>query len=118
MWSDRIQAFSAGIEQHGLNLLAVKVMAESGVDISQQVSKTLDDLPSLEFDLIVTVCGHADETCPVLPGRKIHQGFDDPPKLAQGAGNEAQALPHYRRVRDEIKQWMSELPTRLVSSPP
>ena len=112
MKGDRIDAFSAGIETHGLNPRAVKVMAEAGVDISEHVSKTVEDLGDIEFDYVVTVCGHAHETCPVFPGRAtvIHQGFDDPPKLAEGAATEEEALSHYRRVRDEIRAFVQDLP--------
>jgi arsenate reductase len=110
--SDRIEAFSAGIETHGLNPRAVKVMAEAGVDISEHVSKTVEDLGDIEFDYVVTVCGHAHEMCPVFPGRAtaIHKGFDDPPKLAEGAATEEEALGHYRRVRDEIEAFVQCLP--------
>ena len=113
---DRIEAFSAGIETHGLNPKAVKVMAEAGVDISGHVSKTVEDLGDIKFDYVVTVCGHAHETCPVFPGRAtvIHKGYDDPPKLAEGAVNDEEALGHYRRVRDEIKTFVPTLPESLV----
>ena len=109
---DVIEAFSAGIERHGLNPLAVKVMAEVGVDISGQHSKTVDDLASARFDLVVTVCGHADENCPFFPGpaRVIHHGFDDPPALAANAASDEEALSHYRRVRDEIRAYILTLP--------
>jgi arsenate reductase len=109
---DELEAFSAGIETHGLNPLAVKVMAEAGVDISGHSSKTVDDLPTTRFDLVVTVCGHADENCPFFPGpaRVIHHGFDDPPALAANAGCEEEALTHYRRVRDEIRAYVLTLP--------
>ncbi|MFG0245998.1 MAG: arsenate reductase ArsC [Phycisphaerales bacterium JB052] len=112
---DTIDAYSAGIEKHGLNLNAVRVMAEVGIDISEHTSKTLDDLKGIEFDLVITVCGHAHETCPVFPGnaRVIHQGFDDPPKLALEAKTEDEALAHYRRVRDEIGAFMRTLPDML-----
>ncbi len=87
LWPETLEAFSAGIEKHGLNPNAVKVMAEAGVDIADHYSKTLDELSHIELDLVVTVCGHADETCPALSSRtrKIHAGFDDPPRLAQSA---------------------------------
>ena len=113
--SETIEAYSAGIEKHGLNPLAVKVMAEAGVDISGQHSKTIDQLPSLEFDYVVTVCDHAHEACPLFPGkaRIIHQGFDDPPRLAAAAKNEKEALTHYRRVRDEIRDFILTLPQSL-----
>lgn len=101
---DVIEAYSAGIEKHGLNPHAVKVMAERGVDISTHTSKTLDDLDGVRFDVVVTVCGHAHETCPRFPGRAkvVHCGFDDPPKLARNETDPETALGHYRRVRDQI----------------
>ncbi len=109
---ETIDVYSAGIEKHGLNPLAVRVMAEAGVDISRQTSKTVTDLPVHEFDYVVTVCGHAHEHCPFFPGVAtiIHAGFDDPPALAKGTGSEAEALVHYRRVRDEIRAFVMTLP--------
>jgi arsenate reductase len=107
---DTIEAYSAGIERHGVNPLAVKVMTEAGVDISGQRSKKLDELPALKFDLVVTLCGHADATCPSFPGKKIHQEFDDPPKFAALARSEEEKLLHYRRVRDEIRQFIESFP--------
>ena len=111
--SDAIEAWSAGIEKHGLNPLAVKVMAEAGVDISSQESKVIEDLPVKEFDYVITLCGHANETCPYFPGKKVHRGFDDPPRLAAGAKNEEEVLIHYQRVRDEIKAYILSLPEAL-----
>ncbi|MBN1419701.1 MAG: arsenate reductase ArsC [Planctomycetes bacterium] len=112
---EAIEAYSAGIEKHGLNPRAVKVMAEAGVDISGQVSKTVGELPVRAFDFVVTVCGHAHESCPVFPGgtKVIHKGFDDPPRLAEGVGTEEEALAHYRRVRDEIRAFVESLPEVL-----
>lgn len=115
-----IDACSAGIETHGLNPLAVKVMAEAGVDISSHKSKTVDAVRDVPFDYVVTVCGHANETCPVwLSGKAkvVHIGFDDPPALARNANTEDEALAHYRRVRDEIRSFVEALPARLVSPP-
>lgn len=105
-----IVAYSAGIEKHGLNPLAVKVMAEVGGDISSQQSKTIDELLVQEFDWVITLCGHANENCPYLPGNNIHVGFDDPPALAALASTEEEKLVHYRRVRDEIREYISSLP--------
>lgn len=110
---DIIEAYSAGIEKHGLNPLAIKVMAEAGVDISGQHSKMIDELPVRQFDYVVTLCGHANETCPFVPGPKIHRGFDDPPKLATEAKNDEEAMVHYRRVRDEIRDFVAGLPDGL-----
>jgi arsenate reductase len=114
---DVVEAYSAGIETHGLNPNAVKVMAEAGVDISNHQSKKVDALKDVAFDVVVTVCGHANETCPMWLGGKarvVHVGFDDPPALARalaakGATAEEQ-LDCYRRVRDEIKAFVKRLP--------
>lgn len=112
---DQVEAWSAGIEKHGLNPNAVKVMAEAGVDISGHHSKTLEELDGVQFDVVVTVCGHAHETCPVFPARArvVHVGFDDPPRLAQGETDPDKALSHYRRVRDEIRAFVETLPESL-----
>jgi arsenate reductase len=112
---DAIEAYSAGIEMHGLNPLAVKVMAEAGVDISGHGSKRLDELKDVAFDYVVTVCDTARESCPVLPGatRAVHVSFDDPPRLARGAKTEEEALASYRRVRDEIRAFVERLPEGL-----
>ena len=108
---DDFEVFSAGIEAHGLNPLALRAMQEVGVDISQQQSQLLDDLPVQELDYVLSVCGHADQKCPELPGQvvKVHLGFDDPPKLASRAANDEEAMPHYRRVRDQIKQQLENI---------
>lgn len=109
----QIDAYSAGIEKHGLNPLAVRVMREAGVDISGHQSNTIDELPIKQFDLVITLCGHAHETCPFFPGKTIHRGFDDPPTLARDAQTEEEALVHYRRVRDEIRGFIADLPGTL-----
>ncbi|MBI1293027.1 arsenate reductase ArsC [bacterium] len=115
--SELIEPFSAGIVAHGKNPRAVAVMAEAGVDISNQESKTLQSLldAGVRFDTVVTVCGHADENCPAFPAgtEVVHVGFDDPPKLAKEARSEEEALFHYRRVRDEIRAFIAGLPESL-----
>ncbi len=110
--ADSIDAYSAGIETHGLNPNAVKVMAEAGVDISGHRSKHVDELKDVNFDYVITVCGHADENCPLFPGKAkvLHVGFDDPPELARSAKTEKEALDHYRRVRDQIRDFVAKLP--------
>ncbi len=110
-----VEVWSAGIVRHGLNPLAVRVMAEAGVDIAAQNSKTLQELPPVEFDVVITLCGHAAETCPYFPGavKRLHQGFDDPPALAKDAASEEEALGHYRRVRDEIRAFVEAMPENL-----
>lgn len=117
--ADQIEAYSAGIETHGLNPNAVKVMAEAGVDISQHTSKRVEDLAGIDFDYVITVCDHAHETCPIFPGRTqvVHFGFQDPPKLAAEATTEEEALTHYRRVRDEIRRFVESLPESLGHDP-
>lgn len=114
---DQIRPVSAGIEKHGLNPLAVKVMQEVGLDISGHHSKTLDEINIAEIDYVITVCSNAHETCPVFPGsaKVLHKGFDDPPRLARDAAGEPEALPHYRRVRDEIRAYVETLPGALES---
>lgn len=113
--SGQVEAYSAGIETHGLNPDAVQVMAEAGVDISGHRSKNVSELAGLDFDYVVTVCGHAHENCPMFPGKAkvIHAGFDDPPKLAANAKTEEEVLGHYRRVRDEIRRFVETLPEAL-----
>jgi arsenate reductase len=112
---DVIEPFSAGVNPHGMNPLAVKVMAEAGVDISSQRSKHVDEFKDAGLDYVVTVCGHAHETCPVFPRatKVVHVGFEDPPALARGAKSEEEALTHYRRVRDEIRAFVLTLPDAL-----
>ena len=112
---DAIEPYSAGLEAHGLNPSAAQVMAEAGVDISAHQSKTRDDLADVPFDYVVTVCGHAHETCPMFPGQAkvIHAGFDDPPKLAANESDPEKAIGHYRRVRDEIRAFVHTLPESL-----
>jgi arsenite-transporting ATPase len=111
-----LEAYSAGIETHGLNPNAVKVMAEAGVDISAHRSKRVEELADVAFDVVVTVCGHAHETCPTFFGapKVVHVGFDDPPRLARQARSAAEALDGYRRVRDEIRRFVESLPGAIA----
>jgi arsenate reductase len=117
--SDQIEVFSAGIETHGLNPNAVKVMAEAGVDISGQKSQHIDEFKATTFDYVITVCNHAHETCPWFPAdcKVIHIGFQDPPKMAKElaakGGSEEEQLDCYRSVRDEIRAFVETLPGSL-----
>jgi len=115
-----IKPYSAGIEKHGLDPLAVKAMHEIGIDISGQQSKTMEELGNEQFDYVVTLCGHAKETCPFFPAktRVLHRGFDDPPQLAAGTKSEDEALRHYRRVRDEIKDYILTFPDTFNTEQP
>ena len=117
--SDQIEPFSAGIETHGLNPNAVLVMKEAGVDISHHTSKHVDTLKDIPFDFVITVCGHANENCPVFPrkAKVVHVGFDDPPKLARNSASQEEALGHYRRVRDQIRHFVEQLPGSLLRNP-
>jgi len=112
---DQIEAWSAGVEMNGLDPLAVKVMAEAGVDISSQRSRHVKEVLDIPFDCVITVCDRARETCPLFPRpvKKIHKSFDDPPFLAESAESEEEALNIYRRVRDEIKAFVETLPDSL-----
>ena len=113
--SNVVIPFSAGIEAKGLDPYAVQVMKETGVDISSQHSKNIDDVAGVEFDYCITLCGHAEENCPVFPAKTkiIHRGFDDPPKLAANVKSEEEIISHYRRVRDEIRKYIEILPAFL-----
>ena len=114
--SDMLEPYSAGIETHGMNPWAVRVMAEAGVDISGHRSKHVDELKDVPFDYVVTVCDNARESCPLFPGRAkiVHRSFEDPPRLAKSAATEEEALAHYRRVRDEIRAFVETLPASLI----
>jgi arsenate reductase (thioredoxin) len=113
---DLIEPYSAGVENHGLNPCAVKVMAEAGVDISNHRSKHLDEVRDIPFDCVVTVCDNANERCPIFPGnvKRLHVSFDDPPRLARNARTEEEALGYFRRVRDEIRAFVEQLPEALT----
>lgn len=113
--ADQINAFSAGIETHGLNPDAIAVMAEAGVDISKQESRHIDAFKDQPFDFVVTVCSHAHENCPWFPGpaKVIHVGFDDPPVLARNIDDREMQLDCYRKVRDQIRDFVLSLPENL-----
>ncbi|GAB6280887.1 MAG: arsenate reductase ArsC [Thermovirga sp.] len=112
---DVIEAWSAGTEPEGVNPVAVEVMAEAGVDISFQESKHVQELIHIPFDVVITLCGDARDTCPIFPGdeksRIIHRGFEDPSKAE---GSEDEILGFFRRVRDEIRVFVDGMPENLV----
>jgi len=116
---DQVEAFSAGTEPRPVDPRAIRVMAEAGVDISAQRSKSVDELTEADFDYVVTLCDDAKEACPYFPARVrvVHRGFDDPPELAAAARSEEEALAHYRRVRDEIRAFVETLPAALEAVP-
>lgn len=110
-----LDAYSAGIEVHGINPHAIAVMAEAGADISRQHSKHVADLAAVAFDYVITVCDNASQSCPVFPGatRVAHRPFEDPPRLARIAKTEAEVLDCYRQVRDQIRTFIESLPAAL-----
>jgi len=109
---DVIKAYSAGLEPNGLHPLAIRVMAEAGADISGQRSKPLREVKSIRFDCVVTVCDHANESCPVFPVRtkRLHVSFEDP---AKAQGTEEEVLAVFRKVRDQIRAFVETLPQVL-----
>jgi len=112
---DRIEAFSAGTEATRVNPRAAQVMAEIGIDLTGHRSKTLDEFAAEPFDYVITLCGDANEKCPLFFGgvQRLHMGFEDPSRLP---GSEAEVLPEYRRVRDEIRQTMREFFEKELAS--
>lgn len=113
-WGHGFNVYSAGTKKHGMNERAIKVMKESGVDISSHYSKTTDELPQINFDYVITVCDAAKENCPYFPGGKvIHVGFQDPPALTKDMKSEDEIMAVYRRVRDEIERSIKNLPSIL-----
>ncbi len=105
---DRYEVKSAGLEAHGLNPRAVQVMKEAGVDISSHTSDVIDPEILGRADYVITLCGHADEHCPVIPNKKVvkwHWGFDDP---AKATGSEEEIMNSFRTVRDAIKNRMEQ----------
>lgn len=113
-WGNEFNVYSAGTKKHGMNERAMKVMKEAGVDISSQYSKTVEELPKVTFDYVVTVCDSAKENCPYFPGGKIvHVGFQDPPALTKDMKDEEQILAVYRRVRDEIEAFIKDMKSKL-----
>ena len=110
--AEKVEAFSAGIETHGLNQRAVQVMAQSGVDISGQQSKHLDELKGIDFDYVITLCEHADQNCPAFGGKAkvIHAGFEDP---AKAQGSEKDVLAVFGRVCKQIREFVEHLPEYL-----
>ena len=108
----RAQVYSAGIATHGLNPQAVKFMKEDGIDISNHTSNLIDDYMDIQFDLILTVCDHANETCPYFPStaQKLHQNFEEPSKFI---GDEEATAVKFRLVRDQIKNYCQDLAQQL-----
>ena len=103
---DRYEVASAGTKATRVNPYAIRVMKEIGIDISSHRSKSIEEFRGYTFDIVVTVCDHARETCPFFPGKKfLHKGFEDP-SLAEGTPEEIMAK--FRQVRDEIMLWLEK----------
>jgi len=113
--SDLIEPYSAGVDPGTINVHAVKSMTEIGIDISSGFPKTIENLGQIAFDYVITLCDHANESCPLFSGKtkRLHWGFEDPPKLAENAANEEETMDHYRRVRDQIRAFVENLPDNL-----
>lgn len=111
-----IEPYSAGVQPHGIDPRAIRAMAEAGIDISDHQSKDISALESMEFDFVITVCDRAHESCPFFPSKTkvLHVGFDDPPRLAANSTTEEEAMVHYRRVRDEIRLFVEQMPEILM----
>lgn len=109
---EKIITYSAGIETHGVNPKAIKVLAEDGLDISHHTSNHVDKYRSVNFDYLITVCDHAKENCPWFPSdaERFHHSFDDP---AKATGTDEEILSDFRRVRDEIKEYASTFVNNL-----
>jgi len=111
---DIIEPYSAGVWPVGVHPRAIKVMAEAGVDISDQTSKHFDEFLGSDFDFVVTLCDNAKQQCPVFPGKAklIHKAFEDPVAVI---GSEEQIMHAFRKSRDEIKTFIETLPESLES---
>jgi arsenate reductase (thioredoxin) len=105
---DAFDVFSAGVKPSLVRTEAIQAMSEIGIHISNHRSKSVDEFTSQRFDYVITVCDHAKESCPVFPGAavRIHQSFEDPP--APGVGDDKFRMDIFRRVRDEIREWMKD----------
>ena len=106
-FGDDYTAVSAGTESTQVNPYAIKVMKEAGIDVASHHSKSVDSFLDQDFDYVVTVCDHANETCPFFPGgkKRVHKGFQDPSAIE---GTEEEKLTGFRRIRDEIRAWIEK----------
>lgn len=102
--NDKAEIYSAGIEAHGVNPKAIKVMKEDGIDISNHTSNSIDEYRNLAFDYVITVCDNAKERCPFVPSnaKKFHHNFPDP---AKATGSEEEIMQPFREVRNMIKRY-------------
>ncbi|MCP4612579.1 MAG: arsenate reductase ArsC [Planctomycetes bacterium] len=112
---DIINVYSAGIRPIGVSPRAIKVMAEEGVDISSQKSQSLDEFSEIDFDYVITLCDNAAENCPVFSGqvKVFHSPFEDP---YFASGSEEDIMETFRKVRNEIRGFIEEMPNNLKDS--
>lgn len=110
---DRATIYSAGVETHGVNPRAIKVMAEVGINISNHTSNHVDEYRDVDFDLIITVCDNAKERCPIFPSKaaKLHHNFPDP---AKATGTEEETMDEFRRVRNMIETYCRDIAGEYV----
>lgn len=110
---DKVEVYGAGVETHGVNPIAIGVMAEDGVDIAKHTSNLVDEYMDINFDLVFTVCDNAKETCPYFPtsAKTIHHSFEDPAKVS-GTANEV--IASFRKIRNEIKEYSKELLSKEI----
>jgi arsenate reductase len=110
---NKAQVYSAGVEVHGVNPKAVKIMADDGVDISSHTSNNVDEYMDIPFDYIITVCDNAKENCPYFPSKaqRFHQNFPDP---AKATGTEQEVMEEFKRVRDVIKVYAADFVKQYV----
>ncbi len=107
LYGKRYEVFSAGTEPREVNPNAIEVMKEIGIDISNHYSKNIKDFIGEDFEYVITVCGGANESCPFFPGGKqqLHKDFEDPSSFS---GNKEEVLAKFRKIRDELKEWIKE----------
>ncbi len=115
--AEEMEAFSAGVMPCYVHPMAIRVMRESGVDISAQYSKHVDELDGIEFDYVVTLCDYADSRCPTRPGhgKRIHRPFEDP---IHAIGSESEVLAKFRSVRNQIREFVKWMPWNLEEAEP
>lgn len=113
--AERFEAYSAGTEPRPVDPMAIQVMADAGVDISTHKSKDVSRFKDVQLDYVVTICDRNRENCPYFPGKAkmLHCGFPDPPRLAATAKSRFLVVRHYRKVRDQIKEFVEKLPALL-----
>ena len=116
--SDLVEPYSAGVDVRPIDPNTVAVMAETGVDISGQRSKSVSETMDIAYDYVITVCSHARETCPFFPGsvKRLHVEFQDPPFLTRDMPDGEEKLKIYRRVRDEIRAFVEGIPRNLIAA--